>query len=322
MPEPLRPMSTGELLDRTFALYKRNFMLFVTIATPAPAIYLVFQLISSLGTSRNSSLNAATGVGASAGSSVFSPAAITGFVIGAVLGVIIYMLGLAITHAATIRAVSAVHLGRPTSARETYSSLKGRYGRILGVFLSVAIRVFGGGILLYMAAILVAVGAVAAASTLGGIGTVIGSIVAVAAVIGGIILAISLFVRYALAIQACVVEDVPVKQALKRSVFLAKGDRNRILTVYTLFVVLQLVVSLTLGFGIGALAAPFHSVPLTSALGALAGFIAGVLTSPLATVAMSLVYYDQRVRKEAFDLQLMMAALDGPPASAAAVSTT
>jgi hypothetical protein len=36
------------------------------------------------------------------------------------------------------------------------------------------------------------------------------------------------------------------------------------------------------------------------------------LVGPLATIVFSLLYYDERVRKEAFDLQLMMQALDAP----------
>jgi hypothetical protein len=44
----------------------------------------------------------------------------------------------------------------------------------------------------------------------------------------------------------------------------------------------------------------------------LAGFIAGSITGPLATIGLSLLYYDERVRKEAFDLQLMMSSLDAP----------
>ncbi len=45
-------------------------------------------------------------------------------------------------------------------------------------------------------------------------------------------------------------------------------------------------------------------------------FLSGVLVGPLVTIALALVYYDERVRKEAFDLQLMMQALDrnAPPA--------
>jgi hypothetical protein len=37
MAEPLRPMSTGQLLDHTFTLYRKNFLLFVGIATVGPA---------------------------------------------------------------------------------------------------------------------------------------------------------------------------------------------------------------------------------------------------------------------------------------------
>jgi len=36
------------------------------------------------------------------------------------------------------------------------------------------------------------------------------------------------------------------------------------------------------------------------------------LVGALATIAFSVVYYDQRVRKEAFDLQFMMTTLDAP----------
>jgi hypothetical protein len=44
-----------------------------------------------------------------------------------------------------------------------------------------------------------------------------------------------------------------------------------------------------------------------------AGFVAGSLTGPLATIGISLLYYDERVRKEAFDLHLMMSSLDAAP---------
>ena len=42
---------------------------------------------------------------------------------------------------------------------------------------------------------------------------------------------------------------------------------------------------------------------------ALADFVGASLAGPIATIALVLVYYDQRVRKEAFDLQLMMEAV-------------
>jgi hypothetical protein len=41
-------------------------------------------------------------------------------------------------------------------------------------------------------------------------------------------------------------------------------------------------------------------------------FVSTSLVGALATIAFSVVYYDERVRKEAFDLQLMMMTLDAP----------
>ncbi len=53
---------------------------------------------------------------------------------------------------------------------------------------------------------------------------------------------------------------------------------------------------------------------------ALASFIASTLSGPISIIAFSLVYYDQRVRKEAFDLTLMMEAIGQAPPQAAAAS--
>jgi uncharacterized membrane protein YciS (DUF1049 family) len=50
-----------------------------------------------------------------------------------------------------------------------------------------------------------------------------------------------------------------------------------------------------------------------------AQFFAICLVGPLASIAFSLVYFDERVRKEAFDLQLMMATLDATAAAGAPV---
>jgi hypothetical protein len=51
-------------------------------------------------------------------------------------------------------------------------------------------------------------------------------------------------------------------------------------------------------------------------LTAVGSFIAGTLVIPIVTIAMSLFYYDMRVRKEGFDLQVMMSAVGGAaPAS-------
>jgi hypothetical protein len=231
------------------------------------------------------------------------------------------MLGLAISHAATIQAVAAVHLGRNTSFREAYASLKGRYGRIIAVFLSVAIRVFGGSALLVLVAVMVGAGSVAGGAKLGLAGGILGGIVAVVAAVAAAMLAITLFVRYALAVQACVVENVKAGEALKRSVALTKGSRSRVLTIYTLFVVLIWVISAVTAIIALALSAVIRSAVVSMIAIQVANFVAGALTGPLVTIGMSLLYFDERVRKEAFDLQLMMSSLDtGSAAASTAVA--
>jgi hypothetical protein len=302
MTEPLRPLSTGQLLDRTFSLYRQHFVLFVGIAALAPALYLAMQALI-IGTTAAGPVRPATSISAG---------------VLLVVGALVWMFGLAITHATTIQAVAAVHLGRTVGIREAYSSLKGRYGRIIGVFLSVAIRVVGGSMLLVMLAVMLGAGSVAGGASLGIAGGILGGVVALVAAVAAAMLAITLFVRYSLAVQACVVEGVKVRESLKRSVVLTKGSRSRVLTLYTLFVILTWVISIVTALVSLAVAAVFRSAMVTSMASALAAFVAGALTGPLATIGMSLLYFDERVRKEAFDLQLMMASLDGGGAPAAA----
>jgi hypothetical protein len=45
---PLRPMSTGEILDRTFNLYRNNFVLLAGIAVLPPALLLVEDFLETV----------------------------------------------------------------------------------------------------------------------------------------------------------------------------------------------------------------------------------------------------------------------------------
>src|SRR5258708_34885810 len=44
MDSALRPMSTSEVLDRTFFLYRKNFVLFAGLGAVLPALVMVMQL--------------------------------------------------------------------------------------------------------------------------------------------------------------------------------------------------------------------------------------------------------------------------------------
>jgi len=312
MTEVLRPMSTGELMDRTLGLYKKNFKLFVGIASLGPAAYLLFQLL----TVSSASLQA----GAPNRVTPFAAASM-GF--GFLAGFLIMLAGTAIAHAATVRAVAAVHLGLPIRIVDAYKSLKGRIWRVLGVFVCMGLlaAVAALGAILLIVIVVLIVQTLFIGSRAMGAGreaAIIAGFIGFGSALVVLVSAMVVWVRYALAIACCVVEDLGVVKSIKRSAALSKGSRFRIFLIYAVFLILAVVVGAALGGLAGGVSTLIPYIPARLVLIYFASFIAGALTGPLATIGIALVYYDERVRKEAFDLQLMMSSLDSsaPPADA------
>jgi len=253
----LRPLSTGELLDRTFALYRSHFLLFFGILALANLVTLAVQLaLLAMGTGPDSGLGCA-------GMAVFLPLTLV-----VTLGVA------AASQGATILAVSHVYLGRPITAIQALSLIRGRI-----VPLAVTMIVLG-------------------------IGTALGLVLLI---VPGLILGL----MWALAIPVAVLESRDMMDAASRSAELTKGSRLRVFVVYAMFLVILLVVSMLVQLPVSLIAA--ETSPAFAVLSAVASFISQCLVGPLMTIGMALLYYDLRVRKEAFDLQLMMAAIDGEP---------
>jgi hypothetical protein len=308
MAEILRPMSTGELMDRTLALYKAHFKLFVGIASFGPATYLVFELLT-LG-------SASVRAGASHRVNPFSAASV-GF--GFVAGFLIMFAGMAIAHAATVKAVAAVHLGFSIRIWEAFRALKGRLWRVIGVFFCIG---FLGLLMLIAAVFLISLAVV------GTRGLFVGNTIPRTMALGLLLVfvptlligitATIVWIRYALAIACCVVEDLAVRKSLKRSAALSKGSRLRILLVYIVFLTLNLVLGFALRWAAQRAGALVSNMTTRLILLFLAGFVSGTLAGPLATIGIALIYYDERVRKEAFDLHHMMSSLEPAVSSPAA----
>jgi len=187
----------------------------------------------------------------------------------------------AASQAATVVAVSQVHLDRPASVADSFSRVKGEIVGVIGLSLLVGLGVAAGFIAL---------------------------------IVPGIILAM----MWSLAVPVKVLENKSATDAMSRSADLTKGDRGRIFVIWLLFLVLSFGVGLLLRWPLEVAAGVSSMVGLQrssrgwQAALLVSTFVAECLVGPLATIAFSLVYYDERVRKEAFDLQLMMTTLDGP----------
>jgi uncharacterized membrane protein len=319
MTEPLRPMSTGQLLDHTFALYRRNFLLFVGIAMVGPAANVIFQLLT---------LGANVGSPFSAGNRVAAAAAMARLGLGMLFGYVVMLAGMAISHAATVKAVAAVYLGQETSVIGAYRALRGRMWSLFGTFgliffwMALWMMLVVVVMMAVMVPIFMGLGAGRRRAAPGAATAMIGAVLVFAIFALAVVGFIAIYVRYALAIQACVVENLGPRASLKRSISLSKGSRWRVVVIYLIFVLLAMI----LGFGLGAIAGGagtlLHNRIAAAVLIYLAGFVAGSITGPLATIGLSLLYYDERVRKEAFDLQLMLSSLTDPGAPSAPSAQT
>jgi hypothetical protein len=319
MDTALRPMSASQILDRTFHLYRSNFLVFAGIAAVGPALTVLGGMIQLR----------IFGIPAMPQPGTLDPAMLRAFlgrtVIGGVISLILYTLGQALASGATVYAVSMVHLGKSTSIVESYRKIRSIFGRILGVMATAFVIGWGPFILAYV----LLLGAVVAMPFLtkaaGGeqVVTTILVILTVLLTLGGLFVALGwviyAYCRYALAIPACAVENLRLWPSLKRSWYLSSGNVLRILGIMLLTVLMSSILTSVLQLPAFLSFNPFNPKPGALSMAYffwafLGEFLGRTLAGPIATIAPALIYYDARVRKEAFDLQLMMESMGQAPA--------
>jgi hypothetical protein len=116
--------------------------------------------------------------------------------------------------------------------------------------------------------------------------------------------------RYALALPACVVEGLTAWQAMRRGIQLSKGARWRILVLGLLIGAIKLgLMGLTQLFFIASFLKHNGEVSaLMLSLSQLVGFFTNSFLGPIGAAGITLFYFDQRIRKEGFDIEWMMQA--------------
>lgn len=262
----IRPMTLGEVLDRTFSLYKSNFWLLAGIL----AVPMLFKLVFSLGLEWFQRMAAA-----GAGRSPSLTLVLSGAVGVIIAGIISWALQSA-AQAGTIVAVSEIYLGRRVTISEAYRPVRKRILRLMLLLLVTGLLCGLGLILL---------------------------------IIPGIIL----FCRTAVVTPVMMLEDEDIGGSISRSMELTKGFAFQMFLIFLLVWVISVVAGLILGGPIGFAVAAMHMkvIPFyIAALQHLAEFLVEVLIGPIGTIAFSLMYYNLRVRKEAFDLQHLMTSLE------------
>ncbi|MFP4435835.1 MAG: glycerophosphoryl diester phosphodiesterase membrane domain-containing protein [Chloroflexaceae bacterium] len=325
----LRPMNVGDILDTTFRVYRSNFLLFIGITAllNIPMILL------------NTSINFAfDGVLVDymdfLNSMMFGGVAtdaLNEFLSGDVVPFVVILLLVTILQTIVLQPVMIGALtqavGRryqqdePTSVLGAYDLGLGRMAALVGATLVLALIflvVFGllSGCLI---GIIVAMSAGAGQNESGSIFLAVFMFFGILGMFFLTLLITAFFiVRLMFFPQMIVLEKHGPLDGLSRSWQLVRGSFWRVLgTVLLISLLVQILViipGLISGGVIGFVFSDPQDFAIQQSLSTLVGYITQILFLPISIIAYTLLYYDLRVRKEGYDLQLL--AQDYAPGSA------
>lgn len=285
----LRPLSFGEILDGAFSLYRRHFVTLVSAA--------LIPLIPSMlltGVFASSALSAGPADAAAAYGAAMIPIALLGFVVGMVMW------------AALTRMVGEAWMGGEVSVSDGYRRGLRAFFPILGAAIMMYVILLG----IMFGVIL---GAILVGAIFAGIGAATGSpIVTVVLMVPVVLLALAAVLAASSTLFAVlpsiVIEKLGPAEAIMRSVRLSLGAIPRVagivgVTLVIIFLPMFFVMAVTGGFA--AFTNP-GAVPSAGSfwIQQVANSLMSALTTPFFTAALVILYFDRRVRTEAFDVQL------------------
>ena len=294
----LRPLTLGEILDRTAQLYRENFLLFAGIFS---GIFLINSALSLI-------LRPLLIRSAANGKTPQIPDLVPFFIVFGIEFLVIFLLFGAATAAVT-RAVAWIQLGKPATIKTAYQSILPILGRYfwLQIIAGFMIILVGLGSFLGSLAIVLVLGVVLGRGGAPGVLIIIAGVIAY---IVPIALALRMGLRYSLAVPACVVENLKARKAIRRSVELSKGSRGRIFVLWLLVVIVDITLAvITQMFFIIYSARHQNYLPTGLAVAqAFVSFLTNTFVAPILATGLTLFYFDQRIRNEGFDIEWMMQA--------------
>ena len=268
-------MDIGDLLDLSIKLYRENFVTFLGIYA---VVYLPFWLL--VGVLLQILLSSSGGI-SSASNPLESPEQLIGMV-GSIAGLVILSATLSlivqpIATGALARAVSERFLGREITIREAYRFVLQRFWPLVIAMLLQALLVLAGASFL---------------------------------IVPGLIIAVFL----AFIAQVVVLEGVGYSDALTRSWRLVSRDFWKVAIVMALLSLLVFMVGYGSKFAVAQLSefiskspggGPEPVMPPALIISTVASGLISVILDPIKIVGRTLLYYDLRIRREGYDLQVM-----------------
>ena len=299
----LRPLAVGEILDRVLSIYRSHFWLLVGLSAASAGVSLgvaVLRLILTyfskitIGSISYSFVNAGFA-----------------FVQGG-----LYLIAYSLTVAATTAAVNSIYLGEPTSLGSALPTARRLWLRCIGVAFWQGWSATWAFVLLMVP--LLAVLTIPAMR--GSSGAIFLILLEGLGFLAGIVYGVIAYLRNSLAIPAAVIEDLGVRAAMRRSKDLATGRIGRIFLLLLLVYALSLVtavIQLPMVFVMAR--SPTTEHYMLQGITLAVSFVSTSLVGPVAAIGFCLFYFDERVRREGFDIEILLrgvSAASPPPGPA------
>jgi hypothetical protein len=304
------PLGAGDLIDRAVRLYRRH--LFVLIRIAAPPVF-----VSALGSvlwAISWRVLFATPSGSELAFYLLLGTA------GAVLWIGGHLFSLIVMGGASRNLVTHLLWNEPVLARTTYAAVRSRFWSLLGASIIVmlwlglasSVAFFGW----YIVVLFVSLGVIFMAqwapvwltALIGVVGFLAGSAVA-------LWLFFFMVGRIAYVPQVMLVEGKRVFESVSRSFALAKGNVKRLMamTLFIMFATYSALMILVIplgwyGYLNGIDPAPWSAAqwPVWYAIGySVVEPLSSILLAPVWMLGMSLLYVDERVRHEGYDIELL-----------------
>ena len=271
------PMGVGAILDRAFRIYRQNFVRFLAIV----AIVEIPMMLVALLLTRVQVQAVSTGAEGQGP----SPAVILPTIFA---GLVIMLVAQSLCGATLMKSVSASYLGEQVTIVEAYKMIVPKILTLIGASIVVGL-VVGVGMLLCLAP--------------------------------GIIFGL----WYMLTTEVIVIEGTGAFKGMSRSKSLVSGNLGKVFVLGLVVGILTWIISGGFGY-VGALIAewavevgdPEHveawrsSVMRAAVIRQFFARIGRILVMPIPAGAYILLYYDLRIRKEGFDLEMLARALGRP----------
>ncbi|WP_141205310.1 glycerophosphoryl diester phosphodiesterase membrane domain-containing protein [Streptomyces griseorubiginosus] len=306
---PLRPLGVGEILDgavSTMRTYWRTVLgISLTVAVVTQVLVILLQGFVLNDSAGSEALNdpsaSADEVTRALGETMVSTTVVF----------LISLIGTIVATALLTTVTSRAVLGRPVTTGEAWRDARPQVPRLFGLIFLLLLITFG----------VLAVGAlpgilVAVAGSEGG-----GIALAVVGVLGASAVALWLMIRFSLASPALMLEKQTIVKSMSRSTKLVRGSWWRVLGIQLLAGIIANIVAAIVVLPFTFLAAALSGdgvggfVNGTGDLGwtflivsGIGSVIGSMITFPISAGVTVLLYIDQRIRREALDLELARAA--------------